>query len=170
MSTMPMLAAPGRSLAVRAETVIAAERNNASVTTEDHDAVVRDSFEQQADLFTGDDSPFARRTPIAWFGTLAPDMAVLEVACGAAHVAEELAPHVRQVVGVDLTRALLDLGAERLRGAGVKNVLLQEGDATALPFLDASFDLVVCRAALHHFVDPERLVAEMARVCRPGGT
>ncbi len=45
----------------------------------------------------------------------------------------------------------------------------QEGDATALPFVDASFDLVFCRTAVHHFPDPAVVVAEMARVCRPGG-
>jgi len=43
------------------------------------------------------------------------------------------------------------------------------GDAAALPFTDGAFDLVVCRAALHHFPDPAVQIAEMARVCRPGG-
>jgi SAM-dependent methyltransferase len=91
------------------------------------------------------------------------------VACGAAHVAEELAPHVRQVVGLDLTPDLLRLGAARLGEAGVSNVLLQEGNAAELPFLDRSFDLVLCRSALHHFRHPPDMVREMARVCRPGG-
>ncbi len=45
-------------------------------------------------------------------------MIVLDVACGAAHAAEQAAPHVRQVVGLDLTPSLLEVGAERLRGAG----------------------------------------------------
>lgn len=96
-------------------------------------------------------------------------MIVLDVACGAGHIAEEIAPHVRQVVGVDLTPTLLRLAAGRLRVAGVDNVLLQEGTGSRLPFLDGSFDLVVCRSALHHFADPAGPVAEMARVCRPGG-
>jgi SAM-dependent methyltransferase len=48
-------------------------------------------------------------------------------------------------------------------------VLFQEGDANALPFLDDSFDVVVCRSSLHHFPDPRRAVAEMARVCRSDG-
>lgn len=91
------------------------------------------------------------------------------MACGAAHVAEQAAERVRQVVGVDLTDALLDLGAQRLRAAGVTNVLLQHGTAEQLPFVDGSFDVVACRSALHHFATPPRAVAEMARVCRPGG-
>ena len=96
-------------------------------------------------------------------------MVVLDVACGAGHAAELAAAHVRQVVGVDLTRALLDLGAERLAASGVTNVVLQEGNAVALPFVDESFDLVFCRTALHHMAEPERAVEEMARVCRTGG-
>jgi SAM-dependent methyltransferase len=141
------------------------------MSASEHDAVVRRSFEQQVGIFTGDDSPFARRpaSPLAWLEPLEPDMIVLDVACGAAHVAEQAAPHVRQVVGVDLTPALLEVGAQRLREAGITNVLLQEGNAAALPFLDASFDLVMCRGSLHHFPHPDEAVREMARVCRPGG-
>jgi ubiquinone/menaquinone biosynthesis C-methylase UbiE len=137
----------------------------------DHEAVVRRSFEQQVDLFTGEEGVFARRatSALAWLEPLDQDMILLDVACGAAHVAQLAAPHVRQVVGVDLTPALLRLGAERLGHAGVGNVLLQEANATSLPFVDASFDLVLCRAAAHHFPHPDRLVAEMVRVCRPGG-
>jgi ubiquinone/menaquinone biosynthesis C-methylase UbiE len=141
------------------------------VSAGDHDAVVRKSFEKQAALFTGERSPFAHRpaSATAWLDPLEPDMIVLDVACGAAHAGEQAAPHVRQVVGVDLTPALLEVGAERLRTAGIGNVLLQEGNAADLPFLDASFDLVMCRGALHHFADPPGAVAEMARVCRPSG-
>ena len=111
-----------------------------------HDSVVRRSFEQQVGIFAGDDSPFARRpdSPLAWLEPLEPDMVVLDVACGAAHVAEQVAPHVRQVVGLDLTPALLELGAQRLGEAGITNVLLQEGNAGELPFL--SFTSIVVHA------------------------
>ena len=56
-------------------------------------------------------------------------MLVLDVVCGAGHAAEVVAPDVREVVGVDLTVDLLELGAARLAAAGVRNVLLQEGNA-----------------------------------------
>ena len=141
------------------------------MNTGEHDHVVRRSFEKQAGLFVGEDSPFARRpaSALAWLEPLDPDMIVLDVACGAAHAAEQAAPYVRQIVGVDVTPALLELGADRLREAGITNVLLEEGNATELPFLDASFDLVMCRGAMHHFADPGAAVAEMARVCKDGG-
>ncbi len=141
------------------------------MSVHEHDDVVRRSFERQAPLFAGEHSPFARRasSTLAWLEPLEPDMIVLDVACGAAHAAEQAAPHVRQVIGLDLTPELLAIGARRLREAGIINVLLQEGNAAQLPFVDASFDLVMCRGALHHFPDSAGPVAEMARVCRPGG-
>lgn len=137
----------------------------------DHDDLVRASFGRQVGLFSGPDSPFARR-PAGTVEQLEPlehDMVVLDLCCGAAHAAEVVAPRVRQVVGVDLTRTLLELGAQRLAGSDVRNVLLQEGDAQALPFVDGSFDLAYCFAALHHVGDPATAVEEMARVVAPGG-
>jgi SAM-dependent methyltransferase len=134
-------------------------------------AATRRSFERQAGLFGGPCAVFGESflSVQEWLEPLSPDWIALDVACGAAHVAQEVAPRVRQVVGIDLTPALLGLAAARLAAAGIGNVLLQEGDAAALPFTDGAFDLVVCRAALHHFPDPAVQVAEMARVCRPGG-
>ena len=138
---------------------------------QDHDDVVRSSFAKQRDVFSGADSPFATRdeTTLSWLEPLSEDMVVLDIACGAGHAAELAAPHVREVVGIDLTRTLLDLGADRLGASGVTNVLLQEGNAAALPFVDESFDLVFCRSALHHMTDPEQALTEMARVCRADG-
>lgn len=136
-----------------------------------HNDTVRRSFTNQLGLFQGEDSLFAtqREMTRAYLGEVSPDDVVLDVACGAGHAAEAAAPFVRQVVGIDLTRALLDEGRDRLARAGIGNVLLQEGDAASMPFVDASFDLVACRSSLHHFADPREQVREMARVCRPTG-
>ena len=146
-------------------------RHHARMPNRAHEAVVRRSFENQVSLFSGPDSPFAKRpeSSLAWIEPLTPEMLVLDVACGAAHASEPIAPLVRQIVGVDVTPALLALGAARLRDADVRNVLLQEANAEALPFVDESFDLVFCRSSLHHFDDPRQAVAEMVRVCAPEG-
>jgi SAM-dependent methyltransferase len=137
----------------------------------EHQDLVRRSFSRQVGLFTGPGSPFAVRTEdgLAWLGPVSADDRVVEVACGAAHVAEVLSRHVRFVLGIDLTRTLLDLGAARLAEAGVRNVVLQEGDGERLPFVDGSFDLACCRTSLHHFGDPAAAVAEMTRVLDDGG-
>jgi len=144
---------------------------NDRVMTDAHGDAVRSSFRRQVGLFTGEDSPFASRgnPQLAWLGPLDPGAIALEVACGGAHVAGDVAPHVRAVVGIDLTPELLVVGRDRLREAGIANVVLQQGDAESLPFVDDSFDLVYCRASLHHFAEPTRAVREMVRVCRPGG-
>jgi SAM-dependent methyltransferase len=137
----------------------------------DHDDLVRTSFSRQVGLFSGPDSPFVRR-PAGTLEQLEPlddGMLVLDLCCGAAHAAEVVAPRVRQVVGVDLTASLLELGAARIAAAGVVNVLLQEGNAQALPFVTDSFDLAYCFASLHHVGDPAAAMAEMARVVVPGG-
>ena len=141
------------------------------MSSAEHEAVVRRSFERQVQLFSGPDAPFARRAtgPLTWIEPLEPGMIVLDVACGAGHAAEQVAPSVRHVVGIDLTTALLKLGADRVRDNGIGNVLLLEGNAERMPFLDESFDLAFCRSSLHHFADPHQAVSEMVRVCRHDG-
>jgi SAM-dependent methyltransferase len=136
-----------------------------------HDDVVRREFTRQEPSFSRADAYYASLATgtVAALQPLGRDQIALDVACGAAHAAEAVAAHVRRVVGVDLTPALLAAGAKRLAERGVRNVLLQEANAARLPFADASFDLVFCRAAVHHFAGPAAQVREMARVCRRGG-
>jgi SAM-dependent methyltransferase len=138
-----------------------------------HDDVVRTEFARQAAGF-GTPGIFAADPRInGWvcrhLEPLTSDMVVLEVACGAAHQAQAIAERVRQVVGVDLTPEMLEAGRRRLDDAKVPNVLLQEGNASALPFVDDSFDLVYSRFALHHVEDPAAVVSESTRVARPSG-
>jgi SAM-dependent methyltransferase len=93
---------------------------------------------------------------------------VLDVACGTGIVARTAAERVGPdgtVVGVDLNEAMLTV-ARRLR----PDLEWHQGDAAALPFPDASFDTVVCQAAMMFFPDPEAALREMSRVAVPGGT
>lgn len=99
----------------------------------------------------------------------APDWSVLDVATGSGHTAFALAPHVRDAVGTDLTPAML-AEATRLRAAsGRSNVRFVVADVHVLPFPAATFALVTCRRAAHHFSDIARAIGEMHRVLRPGG-
>ena len=95
------------------------------------------------------------------------DLRALDVGTGAGALALALAPLVREVVGVDPVPELLALARERAHGLG--HVTFVEGDGTALPFEDFSFDLAGTMRTLHHVHRPELLVAELARVTRPGG-
>jgi arsenite methyltransferase len=100
---------------------------------------------------------------------LAPDSAVLEVGCGTGAIARTLAdrPEVASVVGLDPSAALLERAREL--AASRSNVTFREGDGAALPFADATFDAVVLHRVLAHVPEPERVLAEAARVLRPGG-
>jgi len=100
---------------------------------------------------------------------LGPQMHVLDVACGPGIVACTLAPHAGHVTGIDLTPAMIEQAGQRQQTLKLDNMSWQVGQATALPFADASFDRVVTRYSLHHMTDPLAVVAEMRRACRPGG-
>jgi SAM-dependent methyltransferase len=95
------------------------------------------------------------------------DERALDVGTGAGALAFALAPLVREVVGLDPVPELIALARER--AADKPNVQLIVGDGTTLPFDDASFDLVGTLRTLHHVRRPELVVAEIARVTRPGG-
>jgi len=99
-----------------------------------------------------------------------PDERVLEVATGPGHVAFGFADVRADVVGIDLTEAPLEIATARKSDEGVDNVAFLRGDAYALPFAEDTFDVVVCRYALHHIEDPVAVLQRMIRVCRPGGT
>ena len=95
------------------------------------------------------------------------DGRALDVGCGAGALAFALAPHFREVVGLDSSPELLEQA--RTRTETFPNVELVEGDAMQLPFPDASFDLAGTLRTLHHVARPELVVAELARVTRPAG-
>lgn len=95
---------------------------------------------------------------------------LLDVGTGTGHTALAFAPHVAEVVALDLTPAMLDEARGLASQRGVANVRFEPGDAMALPYPDASFDVVTCRVCAHHFSDPAAAVREAARVLRGDGT
>ncbi|REG22681.1 ubiquinone/menaquinone biosynthesis C-methylase UbiE [Archangium gephyra] len=92
---------------------------------------------------------------------------VLEVAVG---TGKNLAfyPEACRVTGLDFSRAMLDEASRRARALH-RPFEPREGDVTALPFADASFDTVACTLAVCTFTEPLAALREMRRVCRPGG-
>jgi ubiquinone/menaquinone biosynthesis C-methylase UbiE len=90
----------------------------------------------------------------------------LDVGAGAGALAFALAPRVREVVAVEIDEELV----ARARADAPANVEVLVGDGEHLPFDRASFDFSGTLRTLHHTPRPELLVAELARVTRPGGT
>ncbi len=136
-----------------------------------HDSLIRDQFTRQA-------IPFSTAAPISDERALAmivaagrpgADDTVLDLACGGGLIVCAFAPHVRRATGIDLTPAMLERARALAAEKGLSNVEWRGGDVRALPWPDASFDIVVTRFSFHHFQDPLGALREMARVCRPGG-
>lgn len=93
---------------------------------------------------------------------------VLDVATGHGNTALAAARCFCEVHGVDYVPALLERGRERAAAERLP-VQFVEGDAEALPFSDASFDVVLSTFGVMFAPDHERAAAELVRVCRPGG-
>ena len=130
------------------------------------------------DQFTRQAVPFATAAPIRDQAALqllvdaagtGADDEVLDVACGPGLVACAFARAARHVTGIDLTPAMLEQGRQLAAKMGLANLTFVLGDVQPLPFPDAAFSIVVSRFAFHHFPDPGAVLAEMRRVCRPGG-
>ncbi|MFY9691885.1 MAG: class I SAM-dependent methyltransferase [Candidatus Acidiferrales bacterium] len=117
------------------------------------------------------------RKDYAEFGKLAaqladdlpPGSSVLEVAPGPGYLAIELAKFGRYAVtGLDISETFVSIARKNAAAAGVQ-VDFRHGNASAMPFADESFGLVVCRAAFKNFSEPVKALAEMRRVLKPDG-
>jgi ubiquinone/menaquinone biosynthesis C-methylase UbiE len=95
---------------------------------------------------------------------------VLEVAPGPGFLAVELArtPQLR-VTALEISKTFVEIARKNAAEAGVTANIVQ-GNASEMPFADASFDLLVCRAAFKNFAQPVKALQEMRRVLRPGAT
>lgn len=94
---------------------------------------------------------------------------VVELGCGTGQMALFLAMTGRMVIGVDLSRASLELGAEAAKRLGVDGVLFVETDLRAPGLRPGAFDVVLSSGVLHHTPDPRVSFASMAQMARPGG-
>ncbi len=93
---------------------------------------------------------------------------VLDVAAGNGNATLAAARRFAEVVSTDYVGSLLERGKERSKAERL-NVAFQEADAEALPFGDASFDVVLSTFGVMFTPNQEQAAAELLRVCRPGG-
>jgi SAM-dependent methyltransferase len=136
-----------------------------------HRDLILDQFSRQAVPFStaaGIKDEQALRLIIEFTGA-GPSDAVLDVACGGGIVVCALAKVVKHATGIDLTPAMLERARAYAAEQGLTNVSWKQGDVLPLPYPDGSFSLVTSRFAFHHFLDPQAVLAEMKRVCAPGG-
>jgi ubiquinone/menaquinone biosynthesis C-methylase UbiE len=153
--------------------VLEADRRQAARVLAERARVASESFRRQGadwDEMRALDLP-AQAVETALLA-LVPDGAgrLLDIGTGTGRVLELLAPQVRHGVGVDASKAMLALARSRLARAGVAHCSVRLADMYRLPLASSSFDLAVVQMVLHYAEDPPGVLAEAARVLRPGGS
>jgi len=141
------------------------------MTSPSHRDLILDQFSRQAVPFStapGIKDEQALRLIVESTGA-GPNDTVLDVACGGGIVVCAFARVVKHATGIDLTPAMLDRARAYAAEQGLTNVSWKQGDVLPLPYPDGSFSLVTSRFAFHHFLEPKAVLAEMKRVCAPGG-
>ncbi|PYM50384.1 MAG: methyltransferase type 11, partial [Candidatus Rokuibacteriota bacterium] len=133
--------------------------------------MILDQFSRQAVPFStspGIKDEQALRLIVEFSGA-GPEDTVLDVACGGGIVVCAFARVVRHATGIDLTPAMIERARSLQAEQGLSNVSWKQGDVLPLPWPDGAFSIVTSRFAFHHFLDPRAVLAEMRRVCAPGG-
>src|SRR5580700_3160211 len=94
---------------------------------------------------------------------------ILEVAPGPGYLAIEIARRgAYEVIGLDISHTFVEIAARNAREANVE-IDFRQGNASAMPFPESTFDLILCRAAFKNFSQPVTALNEMHRVLKPGG-
>ncbi len=138
----------------------------------EHNRLILDQFTKQAQPFAEKVDPAVNQKVfeliIKTSGVNESDD-VLDVACGPGLLACAFARHVRSVAGIDLTSEMIRWARFLAEAKNLSNVTWKIGDASAIPYGDHSFTTVITRYSFHHLLDPLAVLAEMVRVCKPGG-
>jgi SAM-dependent methyltransferase len=140
-----------------------------------HDDQVVDRFTKTAAAFaadararrSGDAERFAQFVTAGFAN--ASQVVAVDVACGPGTYTFPLARRVRKAIGVDLTPAMLEQAQAEAARQGLTNLEWKVGDSHALPFADGFAGIAGVGYSLHHMLDLESAVAEMARIVAPGG-
>jgi SAM-dependent methyltransferase len=121
----------------------------------------------------GDARPLAPgRSWAAWaraLGHLLPPIDVADIGCGEGYLTIEMATWARRVTGIDRSDDVLEQARGLAARRHVENIEWKKGDLARLPLREASVDLAVLSQSLHHASEPERALADAARIVRGGG-
>jgi ubiquinone/menaquinone biosynthesis C-methylase UbiE/DNA-binding transcriptional ArsR family regulator len=142
----------------RLERVLAARR----AASEQFFASVSGKWDKLRDELFGDDFAFR-----AMAGLLDDEWTVADLGCGTGSMTAVLAPHVKQVIGVDASEEMLDAAKSRL--ASATNIEFRKGSLEALPVFPESVDAATLMLVLHHLPSPADALSEAARILKPGG-
>ncbi|MGH7794512.1 MAG: ArsR/SmtB family transcription factor [Candidatus Binatia bacterium] len=111
-----------------------------------------------------------RVTSLAIEKLLPRDLTLADIGCGTGSLTFELARFARKVIGVDLSSEMLRRARATAKERRLDNVEFRLGDALKLPLQPNSVDAAFCVMVLHFLPDPERAIAGLCRITRPGGS
>jgi ubiquinone/menaquinone biosynthesis C-methylase UbiE len=137
--------------------------------TGSHRALTIDQFTKQAVPFANLPGHAASLDALTTLSDPAHSDEVLDIACGPGIVACHFAPLVAHITGIDITPEMIRQAEAAQVARHLTNMTWRVASAEPLPFQDHSFSLVVTRYSFHHFQHSDRVLAEMLRVCTPGG-
>jgi ubiquinone/menaquinone biosynthesis C-methylase UbiE/biotin operon repressor len=100
---------------------------------------------------------------------LLPPMVIADLGAGEGALSMLLARNAHQVIAVDNSDRMVELGAAMVQKQGVKTLEYRKGDLEAVPIEDGTVDLALFSQSLHHAIHPQRAVAEAWRILKPGG-
>lgn len=125
-----------------------------------------EGWERVADKYDSTWSSSTRQfiEPLLDAASVSAKMSILDVGCGPGYVSAVVAERGATPIGLDFSKEMIAIAKRML-----PRIDFREGDAQNLPFADASFDRVVANFSLLHLAEPERAMAEGARVLKPGG-
>lgn len=106
-------------------------------------------------------------TTDAMLALIPPSWTIADLGCGSGTLTAELAPFVKQVIGVDHSEPMLDAAKRRTENAA--NIELRKGELTELPIENGQVDATLCVIVLSYIQSAQSAVYEMARVLKPGG-
>ena len=139
----------------------------AVANTQPHESALYYEFSHLYDVFFGRVF-YPRIVRVIRSLGIEPGARVLELGVGTG-LSLDAYPHHCQVTGIDLAPEMLERAQDRVNRNGWRHVTLQQGDALRLGFADDAFDYVMAFHVVSVVPDPQRMMAEARRVCRPGG-
>jgi ArsR family transcriptional regulator len=153
----------------------ASDRERLAVVRAERRAAVEAWFNDHADGWEQERSLFSREAGVeaaivaALGGAAARLGDLVDVGTGTGRMIELLGGQAASALGLDRSPEMLRIARSRLEAAGLATARVQAGDMYALPLADAAADTIVLHQVLHFADDPAAVLAEAARVLRPGG-
>ena len=134
-----------------------------------HNKKIVEEFSNQAVVFTKIKAHYDSVETIIEMSEVSKKQHVLDMACGSGIMTTAFATKAKNVIGLDITQAMLDEAEKKRLENKLTNVEFHLGNVESLPYTDESFDIVFTRYSFHHFLEPQKVLEEMIRVCKKGG-